>query len=133
MARVKVVGDCWEWQAAMWDGYGVFNHKGKRQKAHRAAYELFVGPLDDRFVCHRCDNPKCVNPKHLFLGTPQDNMDDKVSKGRAKGYQKIPKATQNTIVDLRVSGLSQQQIADQIGISQVRVSQILIDRGMRTR
>jgi hypothetical protein len=58
----------------------------KRERAHRISYQLFKGDLGDGVVCHICDVPACINPDHLFLGTQQDNMDDKTQKGRqAKG------------------------------------------------
>lgn len=76
--------DCWLWLGDLSEwGYGVFsvNHVGRG--AHRVAYEYANGPIPEGMkVCHRCDVPPCVNPAHLFLGTHQDNMDDKVSKGR---------------------------------------------------
>lgn len=62
------------------DGYGILPN-GKR--AHRIAYKKAFGKFDEKLlVCHKCDNPSCVNPKHLFLGTHKDNMQDKVRKGR---------------------------------------------------
>lgn len=76
--------DCWLWQSTvMKNGYGHFwNGKGG-SLAHRTAYELHYGPISkSMFVCHRCDVKLCCNPAHLFLGTPQDNMDDMVVKGR---------------------------------------------------
>lgn len=82
------VGDaCWEWQAARERaGYGVFNPSkapGKKQSAHRFSWELHYGPIPDgMWVCHRCDNPSCVRPDHLFLGTPRDNYEDMHQKGR---------------------------------------------------
>lgn len=77
-------GDCWEWELGTFrQGYGRLYVRRKSMLAHRISYELNVGPIPEgMFVCHKCDNPPCVNPSHLFLGTALDNMRDKVSKGR---------------------------------------------------
>ena len=70
------------------DGYGVISRQGRRgkqERAHRVAYELFVGPIPDGIcVLHRCDTPACVNPEHLFLGTNLDNVRDRDAKGRGR-------------------------------------------------
>lgn len=85
-------GGCWEW-AANKDakGYGLLAFKGKSYRAHRLSWELTNGPIPDgMLVCHKCDNPSCVNPEHLFIGTPKDNTQDSVKKGRHVMPQKSP-------------------------------------------
>lgn len=77
-------GECLEWTGATLKGYGQIGEDGTIKYAHRVAYELWVGPVEDgELVCHRCDNPPCCNPDHLFVGTPRDNMHDMIRKGRA--------------------------------------------------
>jgi len=77
---------CWIWKGTRErKGYGRLNRGGRTGQllAHRAAYELFIGPIPEgMMVCHRCDVPYCVNPDHLFIGTAKDNAMDEVAKGR---------------------------------------------------
>ena len=84
-SKVKDTGYCWEWQnATNSKGYGGFGINRKKTICSRIAYEIIHGKIpDDLHVLHTCDNPKCVNPHHLFLGTHQDNMLDKVNKMRS--------------------------------------------------
>lgn len=82
-SHVDKSGDCWIWTAATSsDGYGHFSLFGMT-RAHRISYLLEVGSIPNgMFVCHHCDNPKCVRPDHLFLGTAKDNTHDAIKKGR---------------------------------------------------
>ena len=78
---------CWEWDRTKnQDGYGRVKKFGVLCSAHRVSYELYKGPVGDKHVCHSCDNPGCVNPAHLWLGTHQDNQKDKATKKRAIGH-----------------------------------------------
>lgn len=82
--KVDTSGECWEWAASKFrTGYGQFTINGHPVSAHRFAYMDTFGPIPHGLmVRHSCDNRLCCNPRHLSLGTAQDNMDDKVSRGR---------------------------------------------------
>lgn len=91
--KVRKGGGCWEWTASMSHGYGqigVGGKSGRPHHAHRVAWELTNGAIPaGLFVCHHCDNKKCVRPDHLFLGTAKDNNQDRARKGRNPPARRI--------------------------------------------
>lgn len=84
---------CWEWNGCINSKYGAFRFRKKPQKAHRVSWVIHNGEIPDGLqVLHKCDNPPCTNPEHLFLGTNADNMKDMVSKKRhVSGKRKLTK------------------------------------------
>jgi hypothetical protein len=99
--------ECWAWSAFKHRGYGrIDDGNGRSVGAHRVSYEMHVGPIPPgMLVCHRCDNPECTNPRHLFLGTIIDNNLDRDQKGRTCLGQSNPQAklTSQAVREIRVS------------------------------
>jgi len=125
--------DCIEWTGARnTDGYGNRWFRGRCWKAHRVAWVEANGEIpEEMHVLHHCDNPSCVNPEHLFLGTHADNMADMKAKKRFKIPPRRPgdphptaKLTQEQVDAIRSDTRSQRTIAADYGISQPNVSMI---------
>lgn len=119
---------CWIWMGAILkNGYGkVRDAEMKSVLAHRASYSHYKGNLlKDKYVCHTCDIPSCVNPNHLFLGTPTENQQDSKRKGRAtKATFKLDRLKISEIKSYLNHGYSQKEIANLFNISQGMVSMI---------
>lgn len=116
---------CWVWKGPLnHDGYGRLNFKRKSRFAHRFSYEIHCGSIPRGMqVLHHCDNPPCVNPKHLFLGNPAINALDKVLKGRhPSGEQcvqaKLTEGDVKEILRLHQSGMRQKEISIRFNIPQ---------------
>ena len=123
---------CLEWMACKdKGGYGQFKVKGTQLKAHRVAFFLCTG-TDPRelLICHTCDNPSCVNPEHLFLGTPADNMLDKTAKGRATSGDAhgSSKLTAPDILMIRSDTRTQKLIAIDYGVGRALISKVKLRR-----
>lgn len=125
----KTSSGCWEWNKALNfpNGYGVFYVDKKNILAHRASWMLFRGEIGNLFVCHKCDNKRCVNPEHLFLGTIFDNKLDEVSKGlHVKGErQGLSKLNNKKVLEIRADKKTTgQDLAKKYGVSGNTISQV---------
>jgi hypothetical protein len=141
-SRVNRTDRCWEWTGAlMQTGYGAIRIGNRTRTTHRVAWELTYGAIPDgMFVCHRCDNRRCCNPSHLFLGTNQDNMRDASAKGRLKGIGRPTlrgerhhqcRLTDKQVVVIRqlwADGHSQAAIARTVGHSPSQINNIVHHR-----
>jgi hypothetical protein len=137
--KISLAG-CWEWKAtsrARAFDYGKFWYCGRYEKAHRASYMMFVGEIPEGLcVLHRCDNPPCVNPAHLFVGSKRDNALDMLAKGRG-GQHKNPnigdrrkdaKLTTQKVLDIRRlcgAGMSQGNAAKMFGVGQPTIFKVV--------
>lgn len=115
--------ECWEWQGHLHaNGYGRLTNRRKTQYAHRFMYKAFYGEIPEGFdVCHKCDNRKCVNPKHLFLGSRKDNMEDAQIKGRLqRGSDRynavLDEKKVRTARALKLAGVKVKDIAKQMKV-----------------
>jgi hypothetical protein len=137
-AKVDTSGNCWIWRSAINPtGYGAFNWRGKTRKAHRIAYELAYGVSlsSEQHVMHSCDNPACVNPAHLTLGTHLDNVRDKVTKGRQRSLGRGSRLTADDVAIIREryarGGITQQQLAAEYNVTPNFMSEILRGRAWK--
>ncbi len=140
LSRPNKKTGCVEWVGSTRNGYGRLvtgsrtNGTRKSVSAHRAAYEAHIGPIPKGlYVLHRCDNPKCINPEHLFIGTRQDNVDDREKKGRNNPkplgkHENHP----NAILTWRgvkwarsATGKTPREIADALDVSPRTISDVL--------
>ena len=121
---------CWIWEygALTAYGYGRISIDGTRYLAHRLSYQVCIGSLNELDVLHKCDNPACVNPDHLFLGTQADNVADMIHKGRMydrRGHNN-PRSvfTNEEIVAILRDTRYQYDIAASYGVSQSTISRL---------
>jgi len=144
-AKVCKTGDCWIWTGSLSNkGYGQIRAGGRNSLAHRVSFELFRGPIPPgMWILHRCDNRRCVNPDHLFLGDCALNMQDCAAKGRLH-FQKAPRRgeehSQAKLNSLQVTemrelwasgGFTQKDLAKRFGISPSQATNILRYRHWR--
>lgn len=137
--KIRITPGCWLWLGARNNkGYGqVTGRRGRNVLAHRASYELHFGHIPDgHMVLHRCDNPACVNPDHLFTGTAKDNTQDMMQKGR----QKVPqgaanhraKLTEEQVQAIRQETGSIRSIARKYGVTHGAITPILSGKSWKT-
>jgi hypothetical protein len=133
-AKVVVGLECWHWSGRRTKlGYGQFDIDGRTRFAHRLAWSFSNGEAPRELdVLHKCDNPACVNPKHLMLGTHLDNMRDKVAKGRQPRGEQIAhaKLTEDQVKQIKAAGrtVPRQQMAERFGVNRQAISNILCGR-----
>lgn len=121
-------GDCWLWTGARdRDGYGAFSYAGKTRRAPIVALELDGRkPAKGQYACHRCDNPACVRPEHLYPGTPTQNMADAIARDRTVrgARQHMARLTDNDVLHIRASSDPAVDLAARFGVSRSNIDMI---------
>jgi hypothetical protein len=146
LGNVDKTDACWNWTAGTFStGYGQYRVGARKVRTHRAAYERLVGPIPVGMrVCHRCDNKRCCNPDHLFLGTDLDNARDRDAKGRGRA---IPPAAMTgaanpaaklgpaEVFEIRRAARheTQRSLAKRFGVSQSQIGNIVRGTSWRSR
>jgi len=122
-------GECLEWTGGCYgNGYGSTRAYGKQWQTHRLALHLEGVDITGHYVLHSCDNPLCCNPDHLRTGTPQDNMDDKVSRGRQPlgSNHGSAKLTEQDVLEIRaITGMTQRAIAKRYDVGHTVINYII--------
>lgn len=127
MFNSKIKNDCWIYNEKMRDksGYGLCSVNGVTRKSHRVSYEVFKGEIPrNMMVCHSCDNPSCINPDHLWIGTNSENIIDMVKKNRSKQAKLSP----DQVIEIRNMYKNDNKfkwIADLFGISDTHITKII--------
>ena len=145
-SRTITPAGCWEWSGARnGHGYGIIRIGGRAgwtERCHRVSYALFIGPVAPGVkVLHRCDNPPCFNPEHLFGGTPQDNTNDMLSKGRwrkprpVRGERnakaKLTEVAVGAAIDRLLRGDTRTAIAKDYGVTIGAISRIAVGKNWK--
>lgn len=124
--------ECWEWTGSYFTyGYGYLGIAGKNISATRISFAIHNNKTPGKFfVCHKCDNPKCVNPEHLYLGTPQDNMNDMKNRGRSLRGERSPssKLSNEDVQQIKNryrNGEYQRTLAEEFGVAREHVNKII--------
>jgi hypothetical protein len=128
--------DCWVYKGNIKRGYGSIYSNGHCIGAHRVSYQYHKGEIpESMFICHACDNKLCVNPKHLFIGTPLDNMRDKIQKGRSNyalgSNTGSPKLTETQVKEIKLKllqNLSIKCLSEEYNVCRETIRRIKIGR-----
>ena len=138
LSKIEKTDSCWIWRGTRFDaGYGLFHHgrvKGVKrviESAHRLSWQMFRGKIGGSLhVLHKCNNRPCVNPDHLYLGRPKENIRDEIESGTfifgtKHPLSKLTEADVPRIVSLSKSGISQRKIATMFGVNQALIWRII--------